>query len=157
MKKGFCIMAALCAALVSVSCVSYPINAERYTQNIRYWDESAPKEESVELFIRRGMTVTSYNGIPVDWGQNVLVYLPPGEVFFTVDLDFYAVNNTHYTGDSVFAWNFKAGDRFLLLAMLQGMKQDGKPGVGVGNMDIKQGYEEYGFFPFPESGRRVLE
>ncbi|MDR0638736.1 MAG: hypothetical protein LBG27_07545 [Spirochaetaceae bacterium] len=142
---------------VFASCFSYPIDPQRFTNNIHYWDESVPKEESIELYIGQGLTVTSYNGIPVDWGKTPVVYLPPGEVVFTLELDFYAINNTTYSGNSIFVWNFKAGDRFWLVAMLQGMKQDGKPGIGLMNLDVKQKYEEYDFFPFPESGRRVLE
>jgi hypothetical protein len=153
MKKGFCIVAALCAAMVIASCYSYPVNAERFTKNIRYWDEGAPKEESVELFIQQGLTVTSYNEISVDWGQKALVYLPPGEVVFTLDLDFYTPGNMHYTGDSVFAWNFKIGDRFVLM----GDQRDGKPGVLLWDLDVKRSREESAFFPFPEGERRVLE
>jgi hypothetical protein len=146
------IAVALLAALILGSCYSYPIKAGTLTQNKHYWDESAAEDQSVELFFATGLDATSYNGIPVEWGKKANVFLPPGQTVFTLDLSF-STGYTTYSGNSIFAWNFKAGDRFIL----QGWARDGKPGVLLWNMDVKKKWEEYDFFPFPEQGKTILE
>ncbi|MDR0587122.1 MAG: hypothetical protein LBG26_07775 [Treponema sp.] len=152
-KKPFFVVIAVLAALVFGSCYSYPINAENYTKNIHYWDESLPREESVELFFGAGLSATSYNGVSVDWGEKALVFLPPGETVFTLDLNKLSTSSGIYNGSSSFVWNFRAGDRFALY----GWKRDGKLGLLLWSMDVKKDWDEYDFFPFPESGRTVLE
>jgi hypothetical protein len=154
MRKNCVLVAGAFIALVFMSCMSYPIKTENYTKNIHYWDESIPREESVELaFFAAGITPTSYNGIPVDWGKKPLVFLPPGDTVITVDLDKFDTAGVLYSGNTVLVWNFKAGDRF----SVQGLHRDGKPGFLLYDLDVKKKWEEYDFFPFPEQGKTVLE
>jgi hypothetical protein len=141
--------------LVFASCassISYPVSAEKFAKNIHYWDENLPREESVELLIGDEFVVTSYNGIPVNWGGLTLVFLPPGETIFSLDIRIHTGYKI-YSGNSIFLWNFKAGDRF----KISGVEKDGKAGVLLWNLDVKKEFEEYDFFPFPESGKTVLE
>ena len=172
--------AALIAALVFSSCMSTLTmlsNPEKYITNLRYWDENLPKEESVELAFPHigygnrsvGLTVTSYNGIPVNWSGDIIVFLPPGETVLTVDfyIDSSITNpsalvgtGSAYTrvylksrGSSIFTRNFKAGDRFSLFPELR----NGKPGVVLLDMGVKKKPEEYEFVPFPEPGKIILE
>jgi hypothetical protein len=156
MKKKLTILAAvLGAALVFAACMSYPIKAENYTSNIVYWDENLPREESVELALfSAGLTVTSYNGIPVDWGKKPLVFLPPGPTVFTLNLTKFDTGSVIVNGSTIFAWDFKAGDRF----NLHGWNR-GKPGLLLWNMDVEKNFGEYDFYPFPKSepGQTVLE
>jgi hypothetical protein len=152
LKRSFLVVIAVLAAQVFGSCYSYPIKSDSLTDNQQYWDESLSKEESVELFIVEGITVTSYNEISVDWGRKALVFLPPGETVFIMDLKF-RYGNTIYSGSSIFAWNFKAGSRFAL----QGWVKDGKPGIILADLDVKRKPEECDFFPFPEKGKTVLQ
>jgi hypothetical protein len=133
-KKPLFAVIAVFAALVFASCVSYPLKAENYTKNIHYWDESIPKEESVELFFLDGLIPTSYNGVPVDWGKKPLVFLPSGPTVITVDLNKLDTGGVLYSGDSIFVWNFKAGDRFAL----RGWRRDGKPGLLLHDMQLKK-------------------
>jgi hypothetical protein len=147
---------AVYAALLFASCYSYPIRADNRTKNIVYWDENLPREESVELaFLADHLTVTSYNGISVDWGKKPLVFLPPGPTFFTVDIhaefDF-GMSTTRYTGNSVFIWDFKAGDRYLIQVGVRELEPGvEKPGVVLWDMEVKRTYTDMEFFPFPES------
>ncbi|MDR1308087.1 MAG: hypothetical protein LBK74_11005 [Treponema sp.] len=164
--KAFCIQsrllrniltvlaAGVVLALLFTSCFSYPVKAENFTQNIVYWDENLPREESVELaFFAPGLTVTSYNGIPVEWGKKPLVFLPPGPAAFTVDLARFDTTGVLLNGSSAFVWNFKAGDRY----SIQGGTRNGKPGILLWNLEVKTKTEDMDFFPFPEPGKTVLE
>jgi hypothetical protein len=159
MKKKLTILAAIAvlgAAPVFVACTSYPIKAENYTSNIVYWDENLPREESVELLLaQEGFTVTSYNGVPVDWGKKPLVFLPPGPTVFTLSLTKFDTTTVILNGSTIFVWDFKAGDRF----NLHGWSRYGKPGIILWNMEVKKNFGEYDFYPFPESepGQTVLE
>jgi hypothetical protein len=156
-KKFFVVIAVLGAALVFASCYSYPIKAENYTKNIVYWDESLPREESVELaFMADHLTVTSYNGIAVDWGKKPLVFLPPGPTVFTVKIDA-DVGYTHYSGESIFAWDFKAGDRYSLQVGERAIDSKAVAGVVLWNMEVKMKYADMEFFPFPVPEKTVLE
>jgi hypothetical protein len=60
---------------------------------------------------------------------------------------------TRYSGNSIFIWDFKAGDRFAL----QVGSRDGKPGVVLWDMQVKKKYADMDFFPFPEPEKPVLE
>jgi hypothetical protein len=143
------IPAVLLMVMVFASCVS-----------IHYWDKNLPPEESVLLNIDWEIMVTSYNGVPVDWGRNISVYLPPGEIVLT--MKFYILGSgTIYSGESTFTRDFKAGDKFSLL----GWAQDGKPGILLFDKPIILSGEKVTgkseFFPFPfseqETGKIVLE
>jgi hypothetical protein len=143
------IPAVLLAALVFASCAS-----------THYWDKNLPPEESVLLTIPDWeITVTSYNGMPVDWGRNISVYLPPGEIVLTMKF-YMRGSDTIYNGESTFTRDFKAGDKFTLLGWIQddkpGVLLFDKPIVLVGGKDISGKSE---FFPFPKtkSVRIVLD
>jgi hypothetical protein len=153
-KRLFVGIIAVSVALVFVSCYSYPLKAENYAKNIVYWDEDLPREESVELLLAQdGLTVTSYNGIAVDWGKKPLVFLPPGPTVFTVELTNLDTGYTLLSGNSIFAWDFKAGDRF----NLRGWARDGKYGILLWDMQVKKDFADMDFFPFPEPEKTVLE
>ncbi|MDR2313823.1 MAG: hypothetical protein LBE02_04745 [Spirochaetaceae bacterium] len=151
-KKLF-VASAVLTAFIFASCSSYPIKAENLTKNIHYWDENLPREESVELLFCEGLVITSYNGIPVDWGKRALVFLPPGETVFTVDLNKLDARGILYNGNSSFVWNFKAGDRFLLYGWIR----YGKPGLLLWDLQVRKKPIDMDFFPFPEPKKTVLE
>jgi hypothetical protein len=146
MKKIFVIMAfAIAVALLFASCETLPQNPESYAGIILFWDESLPKEESVGLLLSSGMKVTSYNGIPVEWGKNgytsslTMVYLPPGTVNFTLDL-YYTVGNTIVSmNDAPFEWTFSAGDRYYLYAW---WRDDGPAILVINSEDRFSAYDE---------------
>ena len=98
------------AVLILVSCVSHPKNLETNAKDIIFWDESITKEQCAGVYITDGLTVTSYNGAPVNWGPDVLLYLPPGEVNFTFAAD-YDYGYSHFSGEDIpFKWLFGAGE-----------------------------------------------
>jgi hypothetical protein len=70
-----------------------------------------------------------------------------------VDLDKLDTGGVLYSGNSIFIWNFKAGDRFAL----RGWRRDSKPGILFQDMQVKKEFEDMDFFPFPEPGKTVLE
>ncbi|MDR3173559.1 MAG: hypothetical protein LBU19_04850 [Treponema sp.] len=173
-KKFWGVIIGMLVVLLFASCFSYPIVGEKHTSNIHYWDENLPREESVELgfgFLGVGgddLTVTSYNGIPVDWGRKPLVFLPPGETVFTVDYSIAVGGNTLHNGSSIFAWNFKAGDRFILLGAVKvgdkiiqvragGPTKEDRLGIILWDMDVKKDWDEYDFVPFPAPEKTILE
>jgi hypothetical protein len=133
--------------------VSYPFNAEKHTQNIVYWDESLPREDSVELLFTDGIIVTSYNGIPVDWGKKPLVFLPPGETVIAMDFNAHGAGSVIFNGNGSFVRNFKAGDRYLI----RGWYQNDKGGILFWDMEVNKRIKEMDFYPFPKSGKTVLE
>jgi hypothetical protein len=150
MKKQLTILAVILgAALVFAACASttYPINTEKYTGNVVYWDENLPREESVELLLfSTGLTVTSYNGVPVNWGEKPRVFLPSGPAVFTLDLNRLDVVSVYMTGSTIFVWDFKAGDRF----SVTGWTRDKKPGLMLLSLNEKKELNEQDFYPFPE-------
>ena len=114
-------------SLIFMSCLSYPENPERYAHNIIIWDESLSKEQSIGIFITTGLTVTSYNGISVNWGKNTLIYLPPGTVNLLIDAN-YQTTSTGISGRNwPFQWTFNAGER----RYLTGWVVDGEPVIHV--------------------------
>ncbi|MDR1388557.1 MAG: hypothetical protein LBJ31_01080 [Treponema sp.] len=151
-KRSF-VAAVILVALVLVlgSCVSYPLNSRSFSHNRLYWDKNMPVDQSVELCLMQGLTATSYNGIPVNWGFKPNIFLPTGQTALALDLNYW-LGQTNVKGDAVFVWNFKAGDRFIL----HGWRRDGKLGILLWNMDVKKELAEYDFFPFPES-KMILE
>jgi hypothetical protein len=87
------------------------------------FDENLPLEESARLFFMSGVEVTEYNGIPIPhktlkgnpfsaaWR---VMYLPPGEMEFTLDL-FSRRFNTIYTGENLFfKYKFDAGKTYTI-------------------------------------------
>ena len=108
----------LIPALVLVSCTSFP-DPEKYANKAIYWDENMPKEECAGLVIAKGLTVTSYNGVPVDWGNKAIVYLPPGTINLVMDAS-YDTGSTHFSGKNwPFQWTFNAGDRRFLYGWIR--------------------------------------
>ena len=113
--------------LILMSCLSYPENPERVARNIIIWDESLPKEQSIGLFINEGLTVTSYNGISVNWVQFTLVYLPPGAVNLRIDANYQTGSRGISGRNWPFQWTFNAGER----RYLTGWIVDGEPVIYV--------------------------
>jgi len=97
------------AAILYASCMSYPVDIERYVRKVVVWDENLPKEESVLLHFDWSTAVTSYNGIKVDW-HNAAVYLPPGNIQLTLDKK-NEYGHTNKTGH-IFERTFAAGERY---------------------------------------------
>ena len=111
------------AVLLFESCESmyYAENPEKHAKTTVFWDENLPKEHCLGLFIHEGLTVTSYNGVPVNWGKNTMAYLPPGTVNLLMDAHYmtgvYDSNGNMiiYNGKNwPFQWTFNAGDVYLL-------------------------------------------
>ena len=151
MKKLFVLFAAV---LIFGSCMSYPKNPETHAKKIIFWDDTMSKEQCAAVFIEKGLEVTSYNGISVNWGSNnVLVYLPPGQVtfLFTASYDY---GYTRYSGKNVpFQWNFNAGD----IRYLRGWERDGGPAILVIDPNDTTKWTEQNVYKIPRGGRTVLE
>jgi hypothetical protein len=158
MKKRVLVTGIIGVLLALIITPAYPAPAKKapaekvrkLPKNAVIWDDTLTIEQGVELKLGYGQfTVTSYNGIDVDWKKGAVVFLPPGETVFTVVVNF-STASTRYTGESIFVWNFEAGGKFTLWPWAV----DGKPGIYVTDMSVKHSYKEYyesPFFAFPEA------
>jgi hypothetical protein len=150
MKK---IIIILCVVIALSSCSNYPKNIESLTKNIIFWDETMSKEQCIGIYIVRGLSVTSYNGISVTWGTNVVLYLPPGRTTLTFDANYYYGNTRYYGKDVPFQWTFNAGET----RYLQGWARDGSPVILVVDPNDSTRYYEQEAYKIPSGGRTVLQ
>jgi len=105
----------MCAMLALGACVGAPSVV---------FDESVPAEESIHIYIDRGLEITAYNGIPVPTRMNILspagiesdwhnILLPAGETEFILDMGI-SYGNTIYTGKNItFRYTFEPSGDYL--------------------------------------------
>ena len=137
-----------------ISCQTLPPNPEKYATKTVFWDESMSKEQCVGLAIQPGLTITSYNGIPVKWEKGTMVYLPPGKINLILDVN-YSTGNKGYQGKNwPFQWDFNAGEQRYLM----GWEKDGEPVILVieGGTKVKFFDQPYYKLP-PNMGPTILE
>jgi hypothetical protein len=135
------------------------------------YDESIPLEQSTWIGNQNLGMVTGYNGITVEWKQEMgarMIQIPAGETLLEVNLNS-TVGNTRYTGKGlVFQYNFKAGKQYLFMAGND--KESGDFGLRVYVWEIGEKIGTYktenleGFTPFLNAegntgvgGQTVLE
>ncbi|MDR2020208.1 MAG: hypothetical protein LBQ14_05505 [Treponema sp.] len=73
--KRFVLLAAA-AVFTAMACTSAPI----------VFDPALLQEEQTVLYINKGITVTSYNGIPVQWKKMTAIFLPAGNTELVFDV-----------------------------------------------------------------------
>jgi hypothetical protein len=86
------------------------------------WDESLPADQTAIIRISSVMTITSYNGVLVQWKEGKLtdveVALPAGNIEFIFDLEAYEMvygGQASYKGkDMLLKYNFAAGKKYVL-------------------------------------------
>jgi len=137
------------------------------------FDDSIPAEQSAEICFYLPNTIATYNGITVNWKQNVMetIQIPAGETQLVWgDFEAY-VGNTIYRAKNinrVFVYNFQPRKKYVLMSWVEINKEgDQKYGMKVSTYDpedkIKFRYTDEhftGFFPFvdqPGSQKTVLE
>jgi len=75
------------------------------------FDETLAREDSVVLnFPYCEMTITSYNGITVDWRRRGILVLPPGDIELTFDFAERAGDFIYTAKDVSFRYRFEAGE-----------------------------------------------
>ena len=115
---------------------------ERQAKRIILWDESMPKEQCTCLIIMRGLTVTSYNGIPVNWEWGSMLYIPPGTINLIFDANYFFYNVNYVGKNWPFQWNFKAGEIHSLGGWAKGLD----PVIVVWNLNEKIKFVDCPFY-----------
>ena len=159
MKTLKTILVIFATLLILASCVSYPVNIERFVRNTVVWDETLPKEESVLLhfphndfsggagiFNNYSYTVTGYNGMDVNW-SNTVVYLPPGrtQLLLTIKIP-------SGTMEKSFERTFKAGERYSVLLR----RENGIAMVILEDLNEKKASEDQIAFYLERAPKMVL-
>jgi len=137
-----------------------------------------PAEESIHLFIDRGLEITAYNGIPVRTKTNILspagiestwhnILLPAGETEFILDLGASyrgPYSNTIYTGKNItFRYTFEpSGDHFYYLRFTPyGGANHDEWGIIIYKQTPKEitfkAENLIAFVPFPRASGAVLQ
>ena len=157
MKKIFFIIPVI---LIFASCVAFDPNIEKQAKNVVIVEKNLPKEQSVGLFISYGMTVTNYNGTPVNWGYKTAVYLPPGRILLVADITIETLSpdgryRQRYNGENMpFLWTFNAGERRYLQPHVN---IENEPVIFVVNPEDKSPFNEHPAYQFPKGGSTILK
>ena len=129
------------------------------------FDEAAPVEKSAWISPVSVGTITSYNGIPVEWKSKIGVFevyqIPAGSTVLEWNLDSSAHN---FLGQGIlFQYNFLEGKQYHFRPAIN----DGKSGFWIWEQDIGTNLpgtynmnNSVGFFPFLNTntgGRPVLQ
>jgi hypothetical protein len=159
MKKTFLIFAAV-MILASCDSIIYPKNIEVgcNKSKIVFWDETLSKEECVGLRAVGGITVTSYNGVPVNWDNWTPFYLPPGKIILTIDLDYkvpYGYNSyLSIKGTNLpFECTYNAGE----VRYLRPSVKDKMPIIEIASPYDEFPSEQKVIYQFPEREKIILE
>ncbi|MDR1419407.1 MAG: hypothetical protein LBI86_03450 [Treponema sp.] len=111
--KKVLFLTSACAALFLASCKTEPV----------IFNPDLPKDQQTSLYIMEGLTVVSYNGIPVNWKNKTDIFLPAGDMELIFDVNSkmsFMVTPTNsitytFTGTNVpFNYRFEAGKRYNL-------------------------------------------
>ena len=116
-RKWFGLSGIVCVLLILGACVSQIV-----------FDEKLPLEESAHLMFKYGAEVTAYNGIPVSYKKIITttysewhsVYLPPGEMEFTLNAYVSWGNVTYYVDNVLFRYKFDAGKHYYIVPVDNG-------------------------------------
>jgi len=100
------------------------------------FDDAIPIEETAWLNVSNVGTVTSFNGIPVQWKTSFgkAIQIPKGTAVLEFDL-YLTMGNTTYTGRGiVFAYTFDPGKQYFFM----GSRQDEVLGLKIYEYDIHE-------------------